>query len=128
MLRFAPGRLTALHFAALRFAVRRLIVIRERRNHNRRPDAEPVPWQIQTAIAFDEREQMSASQTCLVVLDHEIKDGLAALLRCFASAQFAPLGQILGLGGGLHVEPAVETIEIVLGGNELAPWARWNLP
>ena len=42
--------------------VRRLVLIVQRSNHDRRSDAEPIPRQIQRAVAFDEREQMAAAQ------------------------------------------------------------------
>ena len=94
MLRFTAQRFTARRTTMLRLAICWIVGAGIRRNHDRRADAQPVPREIQAAVAFDEREQMAARQAGLMILDHEIQDRLAALFRRLAGAQLAPFGQI----------------------------------
>jgi hypothetical protein len=49
---------------------------------------------------------MAPAEARVVILDCEVENRLAALLRCLPRARSPPLGQVLGLGGGLPLQPA----------------------
>ena len=95
-------------------ALRRLVIVLQGSNHDRRADAQPIPGQVQRAVALDERKQMAAAQAGLMVLDRQVQQGLAALFGRLARARLAAFGQILRLGSRLQLQPAIEPLEISL--------------
>ena len=102
-------------------AVRRFVVILQRRNDDGRSHAKSIRRQIQGSIEFDKREQMATAQASLMVFNDQIQNCLAAQLGRFPGAQLAAFGQILRLGRGLQIQPTIESVEVVLLRNESPP-------
>jgi hypothetical protein len=57
----------------------------------------------------------------LMIGDGEVENRFASLLGGFARALQAALGQVTRLGCRFELQPAIEAIEVVLGGNRGAP-------